>query len=71
MARAWIELDGEQAGWGPTRVVVSKLGSEGYFVQVLTGSGPKVLIITGRTLSGAGGTGRPMLFPRVNAAATC
>jgi hypothetical protein len=46
MARAWIELDGEQAGWGPTRVVVAKLSRDGYIVQVLTGSGPKVFIIT-------------------------
>jgi hypothetical protein len=51
MARAWIELDGEQAGWGPARVVVAKLGRDGYVVHVLTGSGPKVLIITGRVLS--------------------
>jgi len=53
MARAWIELDGEQARWGPTRVVVAKLSRDGYVVQVLTGSGPKVLIITGRILSGS------------------
>jgi len=51
MARAWIELDGEQAGWGPARLVVATLGRDGYVVQMLTGSGPKVLIITGRLLS--------------------
>ena len=51
MARAWIELGGEQAGWGPARVVVAKLSRDGYVVQLLTGSGPKVLIITGRILS--------------------
>ncbi len=50
MARAWIELDGEQAGWGPTRVVVSKLSRDGYVAQVLAGSRPEVLIITGRIL---------------------
>ena len=53
MARAWIELGGEQTGWGPTRVVVAELSRDGYVVQVLTGSGPKVLIITGRILSDA------------------
>ena len=54
MARAWIELGGEQAGWGPTRVVVvAKLSRDGYVVQVLTGSGPRVLIITGRIVSDA------------------
>ena len=53
MARAWIELDGEQAGWGPVRVAVAKLSRDGYVVQALTGSGPKVLIITGRILSDA------------------
>ena len=53
MALAWIELDGEKAGWGPARVVVAKLSRDGYVVQVLTGSGPKELIITGRTLSDA------------------
>ena len=51
MARAWIELDGEQAGWGPARVVVSKLGRDGYVVHALTGSRPTVLILTGRVLS--------------------
>jgi hypothetical protein len=25
MARAWIGLDGERAGWGPARVVVAKV----------------------------------------------
>ncbi len=51
MARARIELGSEQAGWGPTRVVVAELSYDGYVVQVLTGSGPKVLIITARILS--------------------
>ena len=51
MARAWIELGGEQAGWGPARVVVAKLSRDGYVVQVLTGSRPRVLTITGRILS--------------------
>jgi hypothetical protein len=30
MARAWIELDGEQAAWGPTRIIVAKLSQDGY-----------------------------------------
>ena len=30
MARAWIELNGEQAGWGPARVVMAKLSRDGY-----------------------------------------
>jgi hypothetical protein len=51
MARAWIELDGEQAGWGRTRVVMARLSRDGYVVEVLTGSRPKVLTITGRILS--------------------
>lgn len=29
MARAWIELDGEQAT-GPTRIIVAKLSQNGY-----------------------------------------
>ena len=29
MVRAWIELDGEQAGWGPARAIVAKLGRDG------------------------------------------
>jgi hypothetical protein len=32
-------------------VTVAKLSRDGYVVQVLTGSGPRVLVITGRTLS--------------------
>jgi len=51
MVRAWIELGGEQAGWGPVRVLVAKLSRDGYAVQLFTGSGPKVLIITGCILS--------------------
>ena len=51
MARAWIELDGEQAGWGPTRVVVAKLSRDGYVAQVLIGTRTKALIITGRILT--------------------
>jgi len=30
MMWAWIELDGEQAGWGSARVVVAKLGRDGH-----------------------------------------
>jgi hypothetical protein len=51
MARAWIELDGEQAGWGPTRVVVARLNRDGYVAQVLIGSRTQTLIITGRRLT--------------------
>ena len=50
MARAWIELNGEQAGWGPARVVMAKLSRDGYVAQVLVGSRPTVLIITGGVL---------------------
>jgi hypothetical protein len=38
MARTWIELGGEQAGWGPTRIVVAKLSRDGYVAQVLIGT---------------------------------
>ena len=38
MARALIGLDGEQAGWGPARVVVAKLSGDGYAAQVLIGT---------------------------------
>ena len=38
-------------GWDPARVTVAKLSRDGYVVQLLTGSGPRVLVITGRTLS--------------------
>jgi hypothetical protein len=50
MARAWIELDGERAGWGPARVVVAKLSRDGYAAQILTGTRTQTLIITGRRL---------------------
>ena len=61
MAFAWIELDHEQSGWGPTRVLVAKLSRDGYVVQVLIGPDPKVLIVTGKRLSPARLTaiGRP------------
>jgi hypothetical protein len=51
MARAWIELDGELSGWGPTRVIVAKLSHDGYVVQVLIGTRTQTLIITGRRLT--------------------
>ena len=51
MARAWVELTGEQAGWGPARLRVAGLNRAGYVCEVLTGSGPLVLILTGRKLS--------------------
>ena len=37
MVRAWIELHREQAGWGPARVIVARLGRDGYVAQVLVG----------------------------------
>ena len=51
MARARIELEGEQAGWGPTRVVVAKLSRDGYLAQVLIGPPIQTLLITGRKLT--------------------
>ena len=51
MARAWIELTGEQAGWGPARLRMAGLGRAGYVCEVLAGSGPLVLVLTGRKLS--------------------
>ncbi len=51
MARVWIELEGEQAEWGPTRVVVAKLSHDGYVAQVLIGPRVQTLIITGRRLT--------------------
>lgn len=51
MAWAWIELDDDQAGWGPTRVLITRLGRDGYAADELIGSGPKVLIITGGELA--------------------
>ena len=51
MARAWIELTGEHAGWGPARVRMAWLSRAGYVCEVLTGSGPLVLVLTGRKLS--------------------
>lgn len=47
MARAWIELAGEQAGWGPARVRMAGLGRAGYVCEVLAGSGPLVVVLTG------------------------
>jgi len=51
MARAWIELTGEHAGWGPARVRMTGPSRAGYICEVLAGSGPLVLVLTGRTLS--------------------
>ena len=51
MARVWIELDGEQARWGPTRIMVAKLSRDGYVAQVLIGTRMQTLIITGRKLT--------------------
>jgi hypothetical protein len=51
MARAWIELTGEQAGWGPARIRMAGLSQAGYVCEVLAGSGPLVLVLTGRKLS--------------------
>ncbi len=51
MARAWVELDGEQAGWGPARMRMAGLSRAGYVCEVLAGSGPLVLVLTGRKLS--------------------
>ena len=53
MARAWIELVGEQAGWGPARVRMAGLSRAGYVCEVLAGSGPLVLVLTGRKLTAA------------------
>ena len=53
MARAWIELTGEHAGWGPARVRMAGLSQAGYVCEVLAGSGPLVLVLvlTRRKLS--------------------
>ncbi len=51
MARTWIELDGEHAGWGPARLRIEGLCLAGYVCEVLTGSGPLVLVLTGRKLT--------------------
>ena len=53
MARAWIELTGEQAGWGPARVRMVELGRAGYVCEVLAGSGPLIVVLTGRKLTAA------------------
>ena len=53
MARAWIELVGEQAGWGPARLWMAGLSRAGYVCEVLAGSGPLVLVPTGRKLAAA------------------
>jgi hypothetical protein len=53
MARAWIELTGEQAGWGPARLRMAGLSRAVYICEVLTGSGPLVLVLTGRKLTAA------------------
>ena len=51
MARAWIELEGERAAWGPARVRMAGLGRAGYVCEVLAGSGPLVVVLTGRKLT--------------------
>ena len=53
MARVWVELAGEQAGGGPARVRMAGLSRAGYICEVLTGSGPLVLVLTGRKLTAA------------------
>ena len=51
MARVWIELDGEQAGRGPARVLVARLSRDSYVAVVLIGTRVQTLIITGRKLT--------------------
>jgi hypothetical protein len=49
-ADSGLELTGEQAGWGPARVRMAGLSRAGYVCEVLAGSGPLVLVLTGRKL---------------------
>ena len=51
--RAWIELVGEQAGWGPARVRMAGLGRAGCVCEVLAGSGPLIVVLTGRKFTAA------------------
>ena len=47
--RAWIELDGETAGWGPTRVRIAELTNAGYTVdEYILGDHCKDLMIRGQ-----------------------
>jgi hypothetical protein len=47
--RAWIELDGETAGWGPTRVRITELTKAGYTVdEYILGDHCKDLMIRGQ-----------------------
>ena len=47
--RAWIELDGESAGWGPTRVRITELTNAGYSVdEYIRGDHCKDLMIRGK-----------------------
>ena len=46
--RAWIELDGEAAGWGATRIKIRELTDAGYTVdEYIGGDHCKDLMIRG------------------------
>jgi hypothetical protein len=71
VACAWIELDQDQSGWGPTRVLVATLSRDGHVAQVLIGPEPKVLIITGAQLSPALLTAIGALLPAGGSRGRC
>ena len=49
MARAWIELDGETAGWGHARARITELTNAGYTVdEYILGDHCKDLMIRGQ-----------------------
>lgn len=51
MARAWIELDEDMAGWGPSRVLVADLIEDGYSAAVWISPAGKSVIVAGDEVS--------------------
>ena len=51
MARAWIELDGDVAGWAPSRLLVVDLTEDGYAAAVWISPAGKSVIVAGDGMS--------------------
>ena len=51
MAKAWIELSDEQAGFGPSRTLIGQLNTNGYSAALWRLVVGKALILTGSKLT--------------------
>ena len=51
MSKAWIELTDDQAGFGPSRILIGRLAANGYSAALWRLVVGKALIITGSKLT--------------------